>query len=261
MFAVMGNPTPGRPNAHGPAQGRLRHALLWPAIAVAALWLVAAIQSLSGISYIWLGVFPRSLNGLAGIITAPLIHESWGHLLSNTAPLLGLGIIAMYGFPRATRHAIPLIWLISGTGVWLFGRESFHIGISGLTHGLTFFVLTIALLRRDPLSIALALVVFMLFGGMTSGIVPTEPSVSFEYHLFGAIAGVIAAVLLRRSDPMTAPPIGRRWRRMSPTSEGENRFDEGHGLENESISPTEGFPDGSGQGPANRRQGRDDPHR
>jgi membrane associated rhomboid family serine protease len=202
MFTLMSDPSP-------PSSVRDRHhlfdrllpALVWPLLGVSALWLVAAVQWLTGISYVWLGVFPRTLTGLPGVLTAPLVHESWGHLLANTAPLLGLGVIAMYGYPRATRQAVPLIWILSGLGVWLLGRASFHVGISGLTHGLMFFVVMIGLLRRDVVSIALALIVALLFGGMASGIVPREPLVSFEYHLFGAIAGVLSAVALYRLDP------------------------------------------------------------
>jgi hypothetical protein len=126
-------------------------------------------------------------------------------------PLLGLGIIAMYGYPHATRYAVPLIWLLSGLGVWLLGRESFHIGISGLTHGLMFFVVVIGFMRRDRLSIALALIVFLLFGGMVSGVIPQEPTVSFEYHLFGAIAG--SAV---RADAAPTSTRGRPDLRRSP---------------------------------------------
>ena len=190
--------------------GRLLPALLWPLLGVSALWLVAAVQWLSGVSYVWLGVFPRTLTGLPGVLTAPLIHESWGHLAANTAPLLGLGIIAMYGYPHATRHAVPLIWILSGLGVWLLGRGSFHIGISGLTHGLMFFVVMIGLIRRDVVSIALALIVALLFGSMASGVVPREPAVSFEYHLFGAIAGVVSAVALHRLDPKLPGRVAER---------------------------------------------------
>ncbi|MBS0002651.1 MAG: rhomboid family intramembrane serine protease [Thioalkalivibrio sp.] len=204
MLDGMSDPSPPTAPTSNRNPGRLIQALLWPLVAVSGLWLIAAVQALTGISYAWLGVLPRTLIGLPGVVTAPLIHESWTHLLSNTAPLLGLGIIAMYGFPRATRHAVPLIWLLSGIGVWLFGRESFHIGVSGLTHGLMFFVVLMGILRRDALSVALVLVVFLLFGGMASGIIPSEPAISFEYHLFGAIAGVLAAAFLRRVDPLPA---------------------------------------------------------
>jgi membrane associated rhomboid family serine protease len=202
MFIRMSDPShPGPDRDRYQPFGRLLPALLWPLLGVSALWLVAAVQWLSGVSYVWLGVFPRTLTGLPGVLTAPLIHESCGHLAANTAPLLGLGIIAMYGYPRATRHAVPLIWILSGLGVWLLGRGSFHIGISGLTHGLMFFIVMTGLIRRDVVSIALALIVALLFGGMASGVVPREPAVSFEYHLFGAIAGVVSAVALHGLDP------------------------------------------------------------
>lgn len=180
---------------------RLGAALLWPLLGVSTLWLITAIQALTGIDYVSLGILPRTLSGLPGVVTAPLIHESWSHLLSNSAPLLGLGIIAMYGYPNATRNAVPLIWLLSGFGVWVLGRESFHIGISGLTHGLMFFVIMIGFIRRDALSIALALIVFVLFGGMAWGVIPGKPAVSYEYHLFGAMAGVVSAMMLHRLDP------------------------------------------------------------
>jgi membrane associated rhomboid family serine protease len=202
MVPLMSDPVPTTaPRDQSRPPARLLPALLWPFLGVAALWLVAAVQGLTGIDYVGLGVFPRTFAGLAGVLTAPLIHESWGHLLSNSVPLLGLGIVAMYGYPRATRYAVPLIWLLSGLGVWLLGRESFHIGISGLTHGLMFFIVVIGFIRRERLSIALALVVFLLFGGMVSGVIPQEPTVSFEYHLFGAIAGILSAILLSRLDP------------------------------------------------------------
>jgi membrane associated rhomboid family serine protease len=206
---VIGMSAPSPPTAHREQNrppARLLPALLWPFLGVSALWLVAGVQGLTGTDYVSFGVFPRTLAGLTGVLTAPLIHESWGHLVSNSVPLLGLGIIAMYGYPHATRYAVPLIWLLSGLGVWLLGRESFHIGISGLTHGLMFFVVVIGFIRRDRLSIALALIVFLLFGGMVSGVIPQEPTVSFEYHLFGAIAGTLSALMLHRLDPRPPGP-------------------------------------------------------
>ncbi len=181
---------------------RLQRALLGTFAGVGVLWILTALQAASGTTWVWLGVLPRTWIGLPGIMTAPLIHDSWSHLMANTPALLGLGLIALYGYPRATRFAVPLIWVVSGVGVWLFARDSFHIGISGVNHGLLFFVLTVALLRRDALSLILALLVFVLFGSMAAGIFPRAPGISFEYHLFGAFAGVLAALLLFRVDPV-----------------------------------------------------------
>jgi len=203
MLPFMSAASPGDSERPGT---RLRRALFWPLLGVAVLWLLAIHQAWSQSDWIPFGVLPRTLSGLPGILTAPLVHDSWSHLLANTPSLLGLGILALYGYPRATRHAIPVIWLLSGLGVWLFARASFHIGVSGLTHGLLFYVVAMGLLRRDPLSMVLAVVVFLVFGGMAAGIVPGESGISFEYHLFGAIAGVIAAALLSRLDPRPPRP-------------------------------------------------------
>jgi membrane associated rhomboid family serine protease len=85
--------------------------------------------------------------------------------------------------------------------VWLFARPSSHIGASGLTHGLMFFVFVAGVLRRDKASAALAMIVFFMYGGMVMSIMPRDADVSFEFHLFGALAGVILAFLFRNSDP------------------------------------------------------------
>jgi membrane associated rhomboid family serine protease len=118
--------------------------------------------------------------------------------------LLFLGTAMLYGYPRASRIALPLIYLGSGMGVWLFARSAYHLGASGLTFGMLFFVFTIGALRWDRKAIALSLLVFFLYGGMIWGIFPTEQAVSFESHFFGALFGVVSAVVLRHLDP--APP-------------------------------------------------------
>lgn len=151
-----------------------------------------------------LGIYPRDIHGAWGILTAPLVHGSWNHLFSNSFALLVLGTVLLYGYPRSAIPALLLIYLGSGLGVWLFARSSYHFGASGLTHGMMFFVFTSGILRRDRLSIALSMIVFFLYGGMVWTIFPQEPGISYESHFFGAAAGVLAAFLLRKRDPM--PP-------------------------------------------------------
>ncbi|NIR31766.1 MAG: rhomboid family intramembrane serine protease [Gammaproteobacteria bacterium] len=126
-------------------------------------------------------------------------------MFANTLPLLVLGTAAFYGFPRAAALALGMIWIGSGLGVWLTGRESYHIGASGLTHGLMFFTFTMGLLRRDRLSMALAMVVFFLYGGMVWGIFPRQPNISFEYHFWGAVVGLACAFVVYRLDPLPPP--------------------------------------------------------
>ena len=154
-----------------------------------------------------LGVYPHSPQGLAGIVLAPLIHGSFAHITANTLGVMILGTALLYGYPRSRWWVLGMIWLLSGIGVWLFGRPSFHIGASGLTHGLFFFLLFISMLRRDRRSIALMMMASLLFGGMFWGVLPSDENVSFEYHFFGGAAGTLAAWLFRRHDPK--PPEKR----------------------------------------------------
>lgn len=178
----------------------LRKSVLSVLLFIGLLWWIGALDNLFQLDLIRFGVFPRELHGLKGILFAPLIHGSWFHLIANTAPLLVLGTALLYGYPRAAVIALPSIYLLSGLGVWLFARGYYHVGSSGLAHGMMFFVFVIGVLRRDRLSIALALIVFFLYGGMIWSIFPQKQEVSFESHFFGAAAGVLMAILLRNLD-------------------------------------------------------------
>ncbi len=146
-------------------------------------------------------IYPREISGLRGILFGPLIHGGWNHLLANTPPLFVLGTALLYGYPRSAKLVFPFLYLGSGLGVWGLARSSYHLGASGLTHGLMFYIFVIGILRRDTQSIAISLLVFFLYGGMIWGIFPQCPGISFESHLFGALVGVMAAFLFRNLDP------------------------------------------------------------
>lgn len=150
---------------------------------------------------------PQVASGLVGVLTAPLLHGSLGHLASNAVSVLILGTLAGTVFPRATLRALPVIWLGSGLGTWLIATQGYHLGASGVTHGLGFLVFTLGLLRRDRPSIAAALIAFFFFGGMLMTVLPHELGISWEYHLAGAVTGVLCGIVWRRADP--APPRRR----------------------------------------------------
>lgn len=191
-------------------RARVRYAVLGALALVAGIWIVWLAAFALGWDMDALGIRPRDPHALIGILTAPFVHASFEHLMSNTLPLGLLSAFTLYAYPRAARYALPLIWIISGLGVWLWARPSLHVGISGITHGLMFFLFLIGLFRRDRLGVSIALAVFFLYGGMTMTVLPREEHVSFEYHLAGAIAGVIAAIAFHNFDP-AAPRKRYSW--------------------------------------------------
>jgi len=183
---------------------RLKRSFTIVACFTAVLWLIKIVEMMVGANFARYGVYPGQLDGLTGIIWAPLIHTSFSHLFANTPPLLLLGTALLYGYPRSAKIVIPAVYFGSGLGVWLFAREAFHVGASGLTFGFMFFVFTVGVLRWDKRATALSLVVFFLYGGMIWGIFPSKPDISFESHFFGAMIGIVLAVLLRDYDPYPA---------------------------------------------------------
>jgi membrane associated rhomboid family serine protease len=199
---------PPDPRAQAQAdRQRFRRGLIVSALFVAALWWIRMLEVWLGQPLGALGVRPGEWSGLVGLVAGPLIHGSTQHLVGNSLPLIVLGTLSFAVYPRSAWRAVATIWLLSGLGIWLFGRPSSHIGASGLSHGLMFLLFTLGLLRRDRAAIGAMLIAFFLYGGMLLTVLPGDPQVSWEAHLFGAIAGVLAAVLWRRRDP--APPRKR----------------------------------------------------
>lgn len=162
------------------------------------LWTVKVIELRLADSFIDWGLFPRSLEGLMGIITMPFLHGDLDHLYHNSfgVGLLGMGLFLVY--PRVAWRVLGLSSLACGCLVWLFGRESYHIGASGVVYALIFFLFISGVVRRyDRPAKGMALIVSMLYGGAIWGIFPLYKGVSWEGHLFGAVAGFYLAMLYR----------------------------------------------------------------
>jgi membrane associated rhomboid family serine protease len=176
---------------------------------LAAVLVMAAVYSAQGhFDVVAWAVTPHAWTGLLGLLAAPLLHGSPEHLGANAVAVLMLGTLAGSVYPRATLRALPLLWLGSGLGAWLLGAAgTHHLGMSGVTHGLGFLVFALGVLRRDRPAIAAAMIAFLFYGGMLLTILPHEPGVSWQSHLGGALGGLLAAWLFRRSDPL--PPRRR----------------------------------------------------
>ena len=225
----------------------LRQPLFITAAFVALLWGIELLDRVLGLQLHRLGVYPLDAVGLRGILFAPLIHGSWNHLLSNSFALLVLGTALLYGYPRATKPVLALVYIGSGIGVWLFARHSYHFGASGLTHGMMFFIFTTGVLRKDKLSVALSLIVFLLYGNMVWTIFPQAPDISYESHFFGAISGVLAAFLFRDRDPMP-PKKTYEWESEDTDSEDEDTFTPSQtGRLCAAVTASAGTPTGTGK--------------
>ncbi len=182
-------------------ENSLRRSIAIACCFAALIWAVKFSEFVLGVDLYDLGIYPRTQSGLIGILTAPLIHGSWQHLAGNTLPTLLLGSMLIYGYPRSRYWALAGIWLLSGLGVWLFARSSFHFGASGITHGMFFYLFIGGILRRDKRSAAILMIAFYMYGGMLLTIFPGDPGVSFESHFFGAAAGAFCAYIFRDWDP------------------------------------------------------------
>lgn len=164
------------------------------------MWLVFSIEFFYGFDFGWLGIRPRNLPGLVGILTAPLIHGNLGHLISNTLPLLFLGSVLFFFYENIGGIVFFRSYIMTNVLVWIFSpRISYHIGASGLIYGLSSFLIFFGLLRKDFWSLLISIVVMLMYGGIFYGVLPLDPRISWESHLAGAIVGTATAFDLRNT--------------------------------------------------------------
>ena len=167
---------------------------------VVVLWLIHLMNWGMDLDPLPFGVRPREWLGLVGIVTAPLVHGDFAHLVANSAPLLVLGAVTLFLYPHSTLRVLPAIYLGPGVAVWLFGRDSVHIGASGLVYGLVSYVFVAGLLRRDRRAVAASLLVALMYGTLAWGVLPVQPRMSWETHLAATVIGVLLALALRKLD-------------------------------------------------------------
>lgn len=174
---------------------------------VVLLYIIEVFDSLTGHQLDRNGIRPLETDGLIGIVFAPLLHANWEHLMANTVPALVLGfLMSLAGMSRFI-YATAIVWILGGLGTWLIGNvgapsyngvvmETNHIGASGLIFGWLTFLLVFGLFTRKAWQIIVGLIVLFVYGGILLGMLPGTLGVSWQGHLSGAIAGVIAAYLL-----------------------------------------------------------------
>ncbi len=165
------------------------------------MWLVKYIEESQNISFVSYGILPRTFSGLKGILTSPFIHGDYDHLISNSSPMLILGTSLFYFYRKVALKVFILLFFVTGIWVWAGSRMSFHIGASGLIYALAGFLFMSGVIRKNMQLLAISLMVVFLYGSLAWGILPYKPSISWESHLFGGIAGAVVAFFYRKRGP------------------------------------------------------------
>ncbi len=176
---------------------------------VVVLWVVHLINILLDGQLALLGIHPRTMDELWNILTAPLVHGDIQHLLSNSIPLFLLMIMMFYFYRSVAMVSFVIIYILTGLSVWLFARDVYHIGASGVVYGLVAFIFWSGIFRRSSRSIVLALAVLVLYSGYFAGILPNQEGVSWESHLFGGLSGIAVAFLFKNElekSEIESPP-------------------------------------------------------
>ncbi|WP_309068182.1 rhomboid family intramembrane serine protease [Microbacterium sp.] len=165
---------------------------------VAALWVIEIVDTVLMNRLDAGGITPWRVDGAGGILWAPLLHSGWPHLIANTVPALVLGFLALAVDYRRGVAATAIIWFGAGAAVWFTGGLStLHLGASGLIFGWLTYVILRGLFNRRIGQLLIGVAVGAVYGGLLWGVLPTQPGVSWQSHLFGAVAGALAAVWLR----------------------------------------------------------------
>jgi membrane associated rhomboid family serine protease len=186
----------------------LRLAVVYAVILTTFPWIVQIVDVAFSLRLEQFGLRPLEWSGLFGIFTMPLLHADWGHLISNTPAMLLLLFGLFLFYKRDAWRILLYLCLLSGFLTWLMGRDSTHIGASGLIYALAAFHFLSGVMKKVPRQRAFACLVIFLYGGFVWAFFPTlyeGTSISWEGHLSGLITGIVFAFYFRNKGP--EPPV------------------------------------------------------
>lgn len=175
--------------------------LAWPLYLVLSLWLVYTIEIIFPGDFSHFGILPRTVSGLKGIVLSPFLHGDIGHLFNNSIPLFILVAALRFFYRNQSFQVLVLGILLSGFGTWLIGRESYHIGASGLIYVLVSFIFFKGIKSKYFRLVALSLTIVIVYGGMIWFVFPSaEQNISWEGHLSGFISGYLLAFYTKTDE-------------------------------------------------------------
>ncbi|NOQ27571.1 MAG: rhomboid family intramembrane serine protease [Bacteroidales bacterium] len=182
-------------------QKRFLYSVIFPLFFLFIIWLIKITEVLLNLDFTSLGIFPLRIKGLTGILTAPLIHSDFGHLIANSIPILILGTGLFYFYNKIAYKVFFLSYFIANIWIWFGARQAYHIGASGLVYSFASFLFFSGVLSRNMKLMAISLLVVFLYGSMVWGVLPIQPHISWESHLMGAIAGLVLAIYYKDKGP------------------------------------------------------------
>lgn len=227
----------------------------YPILVLVFMWSMHLLNLSVGIEFYEYGLYPRALIGLIGVFTSPFIHSTtdFNHILSNSVPILILLASIIHFYRPIALKVILIVWLGGGLLTWIYARENYHIGMSGVIYGLVGFLFFSGILRKYKPLLGLSLFVVFIYGSLIWGVFPMQERVSWEGHLSGLILGVLAAIIYRKEGPqqpkyryeiekeMGIEPIDyeKIWRENVAQQERENALsqDPKHSKENSDAAP------------------------
>jgi membrane associated rhomboid family serine protease len=203
---------------------KIFHALFVPSIITLLIFLSFVFERGMGLNFYKAGIYPRNIENLWGVFTYVFVHASWAHLFNNIISFFALSVSLYYFYNLIAGKILLYSYLSSGVLLWLVGRESWHIGASGLVYALVFFLFFSGLIRKHVPLISISLVVVFLYGSMFWHLFPwqTNDPVSWEGHLSGGLSGLILAVVFRNEGPQKPEKV---WDEETDDND-DNEFDE-----------------------------------
>ncbi len=166
-------------------------------VLLAVIWAVEVVNLFSGYALNRYGILPGTITGLYGIFLSPFLHGSIQHALMNSIPLVVLGWLSLTKGLSKYIFLTLFIIVVGGGGVWLFGRQAYHVGASGLIFGYFGYLVSRGFFEKTLGSVLISVVTIMLYGGLIFGVFPNKTGISWEGHLFGFLAGILAAWLFK----------------------------------------------------------------
>lgn len=180
---------------------RLYLSMFFPGVFLLAIWLVFLVDSTLKLDLVYYGLYPRKFSGLQGILFSPFIHGGIRHIVANSLPFFALSSLLFYFYQNLSFRVILICYLMTGILVWIIGRPSYHVGVSGVIYGLAGFLFVSGILRKHLGLMAISFLVAFQYGSMIWGIFPIEDQISWESHLSGLMTGIGLAWFYRNKGP------------------------------------------------------------